>query len=217
MENLEDINKGIQYDFTSTSAKIINKGFDLKKFGRKKYIELFKPRKECRYYLLDFVSFEPSCLNFYIKDYISEGFYLTNSEKYNVTRKEFKDSFIAWIYGAGKNMLGAFYEKFPVDFPEVEELRNSLKSSRIQNAFGTVLNVDRDYKKMNYLIASTAGDVVKKVHVGLYNSGILQDGFRLMFSLFDEFLIEVSPGKSIEDIKKYFEIYDFIKIKIQEV
>ena len=217
MENLEDIKKGIQYEFTTSAGKIIEKGFNISKFDRKRYIGLFKPRNDCRYYILDFSEFEPSCLNFYIKDFISEGFYLMNAENYSITRKEFKKLFIAWLYGATEKKLGAYLELFRRDFPEVEELRKSLKSSRIQNVFGTVLNVDRDYKKMNYLVASTAGDVTKKIHVGLYNSGILHEGFRLIFSLFDEFLIEVSPGKSIEDIKKYFEIYDFIKIKVQEV
>lgn len=217
IENLDDIIKGIHYDFINPTGKILNKGFSVMKFDRKKYIELFKPRKDCHYFLLDFKNFEPSMLNFYIKDYVDEGFYLKNAEKYKLPRDEFKSSFIAWLNGAGEGLLGIYLEQFRRDFPEVESLRNSLKSNRIQNVFGTTLSVDKDYKKMSYLIQSTAGDVVKKVHYGLYTSGIFKDGFRLIFSLFDEFLIEVAPSKKIEDIKPYFELYDFIKIKVQEV
>ena len=214
IENLDDLTRGIQYDFINPVGKIWNRGFSLTKFDRKKYIELFKPKKDHRYYLLDFISFEPSCLNFYIPNYVNEGFYLKNAERFAISRDEFKGKFIAYLNGAGEKILGDLLGKFRGGFPEIEELRKSMKSSRIQNCFGTTLSVDSDYKKMTFLIQSTGADVIKKVHTKLFHN---MKGCRLIWSLFDEFLVEVEPDYKIEEIKQFFELYPFIKIKITEV
>ena len=81
------------------------------------------------------------------------------------------------------------------------------------NCFGNVYKVREDYKRLAYLIQSTAGDYLKKVHMRLYGN---QKGFQLVWSLFDESFIRADPDYDIENIRKYFE-NDFLKVTPPEV
>jgi hypothetical protein len=211
-ENLEElnvINKGIHYDFFNPVGKIMGKGFNLTKFDRKKYSNLFKNDNE-KYYLVDFKSFEPTMLNYYLPGYIHDNFYEENSAKLGMEREIFKENYNAWINGAGKSKLGDLNEKFPEMLPEIQELRRQITPS-FKNYFGRTIVCGEKYKRLGYLIQSTAGDLIKELHNKIYEK---ERGFKIIYSLADEFFLK---GNVDEFIKLINLSYPDLRVKVEEV
>jgi hypothetical protein len=211
-ENLEElsvISKGIHYDFFNPVGKIMGKGFNLTKFDRKKYANLFKNDSE-KYYLVDFKSFEPTMLNYYLPGYISENFYEENSAKLNMEREDFKENYNAWINGAGKSKLGDLNEKFPEMLPEIQELRKKITPS-FKNYFGRTITCDEKYKRLGYLIQSTAGDLIKEFHNQIYEK---ERKFKIIYSLADEFFLKGNVEEFVQIVGKS---YPDLKVKVEQV
>jgi hypothetical protein len=214
MEKLDEINsleKGIVYDFINPTGKIMGKGFNLSKMDRKKHIKLFKTDEDS-YAIIDFKSFEPYMINYYIPNFINENFYETNCKTFGIDREEFKVKFVGWINGAGRPSLGVHYGKFEEIFPEITQLRNKLTTSNFKNVFGRVVTCSEKYKRLGYLIQSTGGDLLKELHVKLYEEKNKQ--FKLIWSLFDEFLVKGDISQFCELVKKW---YPNLDVKVTNV
>ena len=210
-EELEHLSKGIRYDFIAETGKITNRGFNLARFNRKKHLELFRSDPIKKYYLVDFKQYEPTCLNYWIKDFITPDFYELHCEKYGLDRTSFKKLFIAHINGAGESSLGELRNRFMTDFPQVEEFRGSL-SDRLK-MFDRFIQIDHSYKRLSYLNQFTAGEFLRWMHRKVYQ----KEGkdFQIIWSLFDEFLIEGNPQGLIDCVNESLPIK--FELKVEQV
>jgi len=217
LENFQDPEKRLKYNFLSSNGKIYNNFYILQNIDRKKYIELFKTDKDKKYYLIDFKTFEPSMFYYYIKGdkYIDENFYDRYAIKFNLSRKEFKIKFLSWIYGAGEKSLGEqFLINIDREFPELINLKNNISGGYFINYFGHSIIYGNDYKKLGYLINSTGGDFLLRFYDNLYYAFKDSEDIIFRFMLFDEFFIECKPDFDLKKLESFFMGF---KYKIEEM
>jgi hypothetical protein len=119
-----------------------------------------------------------------------------------VTIPEFFDLSAGAEYKA-TSKLGVFVKAnniFNKEYVKIYDLKSSLNETII-NYFGTKLYVPEKYKRLGYLIQSTSGDLLKKIHITYYKNN---PKFIIVWSLFDEMFIKGDINEYKEFMKNYF-------------
>jgi hypothetical protein len=209
------IDKNLSYSFLTPNTKIYPTSTFLQKIDRKNHIDLFKTDKNKNYYLIDFKNFEVRPLYFYTKneEYISDKFYDIYSKKYKIERSDFKNKFLAWLNGAGENLLQNLLYNFNNDFKDIVQLKQSMKNGKFVNYFEHCCLYEQDYKKLGLLITSTSYDFLLRFYNKCYNKFKDDVRIKFRFNLFDEFFIETDKDFGLNELPKN----NFFTYKINEV
>ena len=217
--NFDEFEDGIKYSFLNKIGKIYPSNSLLQKIDRKNNINLFKSDKNKKYFLCDFISFEPTMLFLYTKNkmYKDINFYKKCGDYFKLDRKEFKNNFLMWINGASENKLGELFNKFNNNFKDLVQLKNKINNGKFTNYFKHTLFYEKEYSKLGALISSTSFDYLYRLYNDLYlysNDDNNQNKINFIFNLFDEFLISVDKEFDINILKNKVKIFN---LRIEEV
>ena len=210
--NLIHIENKLHYTFLNIVGKIYPTNKFLQSIDRKTNIDLFKIDKNRKYYLIDFIAFEPSIIFLYTKnkEYINIDFYNIHANKSNIERAEFKYKFLAWFNGAGNRILGdKFKIYFNNNFQDIIEVKNRMQDFKFTNCFNHTMFYKSEHSKFGALIQSTAYDLLLRMYDYFYGEFKENENIRFIYNLFDEFLIETDKGFDIEKLTRNFKFLNY--------
>jgi hypothetical protein len=208
----DTVKEGITYDFTNATSRIYPRGFKLFGFDDQ-YIGLFKYKKGL-YYKLDFVSFYPKFLYFYTNNklYYDPDFYIKEAAKFGMERKEFKQSFNAFLNGSYLKDYPGLYNNFCKEYSGINTLKESLTSNCIINMYNRKFYCREDYQRLGYLISNTAEDCLKLIFKNLYEKYKFST-VDFIWLKYDELFVRVDYQEQIKLLENDIKIYDFLEVK----
>jgi len=215
-ETVGMIEHGIRYSFLNSTGMITPNNALLQKIDRKKHIELFKTDKDKKYYLIDFKNFEVVPLYFYTKNiiYSDKSFYDVQSKAFNLQRNEFKDFFLMYLNGAGKEKLGKNYDLFRNYFRDLEELKMKLQNENLYtNLFKMRLGYEKKYSVLGHLCQSTSYSFLIRFYSRCYDNFINSNKIKFCWNLYDEFFVECDKDFKLSEL---FDSVKFYNYRIEE-